>query len=176
MTDTTESVTGTGSGAGTGARTEDVDRLIRMVSRFLLRNSAEGTFDLHLRLRDIGRAYGVQIQSLAMMEGLVVTTTHADGSQRTDIVHAQPSLERLDQVSSYKQLDRQIVEGRLTAPEAIGTPRGAGTAAASLPLVGAFRRRDAVRRRLRAQCPGQLASVRWLAHPGCGDGCGVSGR
>ena len=119
MTDTTESVTGTGSGAGTGARTEDVDRLIRMVSRFLLRNSAEGTFDLHLRLRDIGRAYGVQIQSLAMMEGLVVTTTHADGSQRTDIVHAQPSLERLDQVSSYKQLDRQIVEGRLTAPEAI---------------------------------------------------------
>ena len=115
MTDTSESVAVTGAGAGT----TDVDRLIRMASTFLLRNSAEGTFDLHLRLRDIGRAYGVDVQSMAMMEGLVVITTHPDGTQRSEVVHAQPSLERLDQVSHFKQLDRQIVGGRLTASEAV---------------------------------------------------------
>ncbi len=109
MTATTEAVTGT----------DDVDRLIRMVSKFLLRNSSEGTFDLHLQLRDIGRAYGVDIESLAMMEGLVVVTTHADGRQRSDVVHAQPSLERLDQVSHFKQLEQHIVAGKLTACEAI---------------------------------------------------------
>ncbi len=109
MTDTTQAVT----------RTDDVDRLIRMVSKFLLRNSAEGTFDLHLQLRDIGRAYGVDIESLAMMEGLVVVITHADGSQRSDIVHAQPSLERLDQVSHFKQLEQLIVSGKLTACAAV---------------------------------------------------------
>lgn len=105
--------------AAIATTTDDVDRLIRMVSKFLLRNSAEGTFDLHLRLRDIGRAYGVGIESLVMMEGLVVVITHADGSQVTTVVHAQPSLERLDQVSHFKQLDRQIVAGRLTACEAV---------------------------------------------------------
>lgn len=109
MTATTEAVTGT----------DDVDRLIRMVSKFLLRNSSEGTFDLHLQLRDIGRAYGVDIESLAMMEGLVVVTTHGDGRQRSDVVHAQPSLERLDQVSHFKQLEQHIVAGKLTACEAI---------------------------------------------------------
>ena len=108
MTETSERVT-----------TDDVDRLIRMAAKFLLRNSAEGTFDLHIRLRDIGRAYGVEVESLAMMEGLVVVTTHADGSQRSEVIHAQPSLERLDQVSHYKQLDRQIVAGQLTATQAV---------------------------------------------------------
>lgn len=106
-------------GAETSAGAKDVDRLIRMAAKFLLRNSAEGTFDLHLRLRDIGRAYGAEIESLVMMEGLMVVVTHADGSQTSTVVHAQPSLERLDQVSHFKQLDRQIVAGRLTACEAI---------------------------------------------------------
>ena len=109
MTDTSDAV----------STTDDIDRLIRMASKFLLRNSAEGTFDLHVRLRDIGRAYGVDVESLAMMEGLVVITTHADGSQKSEIVHAQPSLERLDQVSHFKQLDRQIVGGQLSAAEAV---------------------------------------------------------
>jgi uncharacterized membrane protein YjjP (DUF1212 family) len=109
MTDTAAAVT----------RADDVDRLIKMAARFLLRNSAEGTFDLHLRLRDIGTAYGVKIESLVMMEGLVLVITHPDGSQTSTVVHAQPSLERLDLVSDFKQLDRQIVSGRLTACEAI---------------------------------------------------------
>jgi uncharacterized membrane protein YjjB (DUF3815 family) len=98
---------------------DDIDRLIHMVAKFLLRNSAEGTFDLHGRLRDIGSTYGVKVASLTMMEGLVVVITHGDGSQTTDVVHAQPSLERLDQVSHFKRLDRQIATGRLTASEAI---------------------------------------------------------
>jgi uncharacterized membrane protein YjjB (DUF3815 family) len=109
MTDTAPVVT----------RADDVDRLIRMASKFLLRNSAEGTFDLHLRLRDIGRSYGVTVESLVMMEGLVLVITHPDGSQTTTVVHAQPSLERLDLVSHFKQLDRQIVTGQLTACQAI---------------------------------------------------------
>jgi uncharacterized membrane protein YjjB (DUF3815 family) len=103
----------------TTATAEDVDRLIRSASKFLLRNSAEGTFDLHLQLRDIGDTYGVTVESLAMMEGLMLVITHADGSQTSTIVHAQPSLERLDLVSHFKQLDRQIVAGRLTANEAM---------------------------------------------------------
>lgn len=109
MTDTTDAVT----------QADDVDRLIRMASKFLLRNSAEGTFDLHLRLRDIGTSYGVTIESMVMMEGLVLVIRHPDGRQTTTVVHAQPSLERLDLVSHFKQLDRQIVTGRLTASEAL---------------------------------------------------------
>jgi uncharacterized membrane protein YjjB (DUF3815 family) len=100
-------------------RDDDIDRLVRMAGTFLLRNSAEGTFDLHLRLRDIGRAYGVQVRSMVMMEGLLVVVTHADGRQVSDVVHAQPSLERLDLVSHYKQLDRRMVAGELTVAEAI---------------------------------------------------------
>jgi uncharacterized membrane protein YjjP (DUF1212 family) len=109
MTDTAHAVTSA----------EDVDELIRMAGKFLLRNSAEGTFDLHLRLRDIGRSYGVTVESLVMMEGLVLVITHSDGRQTSAVVHAQPSLERLDLVSHFKQLDRQIVTGRLTAAEAL---------------------------------------------------------
>jgi uncharacterized membrane protein YjjP (DUF1212 family) len=109
----------TGADRRAGSGTDDVDRLIRMAAKFLLRNSAEGTFDLHLRLRDIGNSYGVTVESMVMMEGLVLVINHADGSQTTTVVHAQPSLERLDLVSHFKQLDRQIVSGRLTACEAI---------------------------------------------------------
>jgi uncharacterized membrane protein YjjP (DUF1212 family) len=109
----------TGADRRAGSGTDDIDRLIRMAAKFLLRNSAEGTFDLHLRLRDIGNSYGVTVESMVMMEGLVLVINHADGSQTTTVVHAQPSLERLDLVSHFKQLDRQIVSGRLTACEAI---------------------------------------------------------
>jgi uncharacterized membrane protein YjjB (DUF3815 family) len=96
------------------ASPDDVDRLIHLASKFLLRNSAEGTFDIHLRLRDIGRTYGAKVESLVMMEGLVLVITHPDGSQTSTVVH-----ERLDLVSHFKQLDRQIVTGHLTAREAI---------------------------------------------------------
>jgi uncharacterized membrane protein YjjP (DUF1212 family) len=110
----------TTAGAGsTDVSNDDVDRLIHLTAKFLLRNSAEGTFDLHARLRDIGAAYGVGIQSMIMMEGLLVVITHVDGSQKSFVVHAQPSLERLDLVSHFKELDRRIVAGKLTARQAL---------------------------------------------------------
>jgi uncharacterized membrane protein YjjP (DUF1212 family) len=104
--------------AVTVANGEEIDQLVHQAAVFLLRNSAEGTFDLHLRLRDIGAAYGVQVKSMVMMEGLLLVITHPDGTQRSDIVHAQPSLERLDLVSYFKDLDRQIVAGQVPAERA----------------------------------------------------------
>ncbi|MGP0107760.1 MAG: threonine/serine exporter family protein [Acidimicrobiales bacterium] len=97
---------------------DDIDRLIRVVSKFLLRNSSEGTFDLHVTLREIGAAFEVRIESMVMMEGLLVVITHPDGGQWSGVVHAQPSLERLDLVSNFKQLDRRIIAGELSAVEA----------------------------------------------------------
>jgi uncharacterized membrane protein YjjP (DUF1212 family) len=101
------------------ASVEEIDELVHKAGTFLLRNSAEGTFDLHLRLRDIGAAYGVRVKSMVMMEGLLVVITHPDGTQRSDVVHVQPSLERLDLISNFKRLDQLIVSGQVPAGQAI---------------------------------------------------------
>ena len=84
---------------------------MRRAGRFLLRNSSEGTFDLDVTLRGIGAAYGARIEALIMMEGMSYVVTHADGRQRAGVVHAQPTLERLDQVSEFKDLDPRISAG-----------------------------------------------------------------
>ena len=97
---------------------DDVDRLIRQAGVFLLRNSSEGTFDLDMTLREIGRAYGSQVEALINMEGMSYVVTHADGRQRSGIVHAQPSLERLDQAADFKELTTRISTGALTAADA----------------------------------------------------------
>ncbi len=97
---------------------DDLDRLVRRTGRFLLRNSSEGTFDLHVTLREVGAAYGARIESQIMMEGLSYVVTHADGHQRSGMVHAQPTLERLDQVAEFKILRTAITDGGPTAGEA----------------------------------------------------------
>lgn len=94
---------------------DDVDRLVRRAGRFLLRNSSEGTFDLDATLREIGAAYGVRVEAFINMEGMSFIVTHADGRQRMGIIHAQPSLERLDQMSEFKELVGRISSGALTA-------------------------------------------------------------
>ena len=101
------------------APARDVDLLITTSAHFLLRNSAEGTFDLESNLRQIGEVYGAEVAALVNMEGLVVVITHDDGSERTCVVHAEPSLERLDQLSQFKVLSQRIEAGELSAAEAV---------------------------------------------------------
>ena len=103
---------------------DDVALLIRSAGKFLLRNSSEGTFDLHTELRGIGAAYGCRVEAMVTMEGLAYVITHADGSQRNGVVHAQPSLERLDLVSEFKTLTQQIGAGELSAAEAAAAIEG----------------------------------------------------
>ncbi len=99
---------------------DDLDRLVRRAGRFLLRNSSEGTFDLHVTLRSVGAAFGARIESQVMMEGLSYVVTHADGHQRSGMVHAQPTLERLDQLAEFKDLRTRITAGGMTAGGADG--------------------------------------------------------
>lgn len=98
---------------------DDIDRLARAAGLFLLRNSSEGTFDLQVTLRNLGQAYGARIDSFINMEGMSYVVTHADGHQRTGVVHAQPSLERLDLLSEFKVLTEEITSGRLAPGVAV---------------------------------------------------------
>jgi uncharacterized membrane protein YjjB (DUF3815 family) len=97
----------------------DVDDLMRRCAKFLLRNSAEGTFDLQSGLRSLAAPYGATLEALTNMEGIVLIITHADGTQHSSVVHAQPTLERLDQVSEFKFLTEEIARGELSARQAI---------------------------------------------------------
>lgn len=107
--------------ATTTARSEqdEVAGLVRQSAKFLLRNSSEGTFDLHSELRQVGDAYGCKVEALVTMEGLSYVITFPDGSQRNGVVHAQPSLERLDLVSRFKLLLGQITGQEVSAAEAL---------------------------------------------------------
>jgi len=98
---------------------DDVTRLVRSAGTFLLRNSSEGTFDLHTILQRIGGAYGCRVEAMVTMEGLSYVITYPDLHQRTGVLHAQPSLERLDLVSEFKSLEARITSGALTAREAV---------------------------------------------------------
>jgi len=98
---------------------DDIDRLARSAGRFLLRNSSEGTFDLQVTLREIGEAYGVRIESFINMEGMSYVVNHPDGRQRSGVVHAQPSLERLDLLTEFKFLTGRITAREVTAGEAV---------------------------------------------------------
>ena len=117
---------------------EDLDRLIRQAGVFLLRNSAEGTFDLSATLGSVGEAYGARVEAMVTMEGMTWVVTHVDGSQRSGIVHAQPSLERLDQVADFKELTTAIGAGRLTPAEALEALDRIETAPARYPLWARF--------------------------------------
>lgn len=93
----------------------DVDELLRRLVRFLLRNSAEGAFELQPVIRAVGKTYGVRADVLIIVEGAVVTVSHADGSQYTAIVRVAPELARLDLVSESKLLVNRIIAGELSA-------------------------------------------------------------
>ena len=98
---------------------QEIDVLLRRVGKFLLRNSSEGTFDLQAAMRDIGSIYGALVETMVTMEGLLLVVTHADGTQTNSVVHAQPSLERLDMLSEFKLLSNAISDGALSAKEAL---------------------------------------------------------
>lgn len=100
------------------AQLTDIDRLLRRTATFLLRNSAEGAFDLAGTLAKIGAAYGVGIDTLVQVEGMVLVVTHPDGHQYTTSVHIAPVLERFDQVSEFRLLLNRIIAGELGAAEA----------------------------------------------------------
>ena len=93
----------------------DIDELLRRLARFLLRNSAEGAFELQPVIRAVGKAYGVRADVLIIVEGAVVTVSHADSSQYTAIVRVAPELARLDLVSESKLLVNRITAGELSA-------------------------------------------------------------
>jgi uncharacterized membrane protein YjjB (DUF3815 family) len=117
---------------------DDIDRLARSAGRFLLRNSSEGTFDLQLTLREMGAAYDARIESFINMEGMTYVVTHADGHQRSGVVHAQPSLERLDLLTEFKFLTNRITEGTLTAGEAVDELEALEHRRAPFPLWARF--------------------------------------
>jgi len=99
---------------------EDVNRLLFRLTRFLLRHSAEGAFEIRDTVRQVGAACGVQADVLAIAEGGVLTVGHGGehgNPPYTAIVRTTPELARLDLVSDCKFLLHRIVTGEL-APAA----------------------------------------------------------
>jgi uncharacterized membrane protein YjjP (DUF1212 family) len=101
----------------TGASTPaaEVDRLLTRLTRFLLRHSAEGAFELRDTVRQAGAAFGARADVLALAEGAVLEVNHADGSQFVATLRVLPGLTRLDLVAEAKFLLSEIVGGRLSA-------------------------------------------------------------
>lgn len=95
--------------------TQAVDRLLTQLTRFLLRNSAEGAFELRYTVRSVGAAYGAQADLLAITEGAVLSVAHRGGSRYTATVHVTPELARLDLVSRGKDLVHRMISGTLPA-------------------------------------------------------------
>ncbi len=92
-----------------------VDRLLTQLTRFLLRNSAEGAFELRYTVRSVGAAYGARADLLAITEGAVLSVAHPGGSRYTATVHVTPELARLDLVSQGKGLVHRMTSGTVTA-------------------------------------------------------------
>ncbi|MGP8001218.1 MAG: threonine/serine exporter ThrE family protein [Streptosporangiaceae bacterium] len=92
-----------------------VDRLLTQLTRFLLRNSAEGAFELRDTVREVGAAYGARADVLAITEGAVLSVDHPSGAQYTATVHVAPELARLDLVTEAKRLVNRMVSGTLSA-------------------------------------------------------------
>ena len=97
-----------------------MDRLLSALTRFLLRHSAEGAFELRDTVQAVGRAYGVRAEILAIAEGAVLTVRHPDGPAYHDTVRVEPELARLDLVSKAKFLVNGILTGKLNAVAARG--------------------------------------------------------
>ena len=97
-----------------GDEVDAVQRLLRRLTSFLLRHSAEGAFELWDTVRQVAAAYGVQAEMLAIAEGAVVTLQCPDGTTRSVTVRVSPELARLDLVAAGKFLVSRIVAGELT--------------------------------------------------------------
>jgi len=96
--------------------TPAVDRLLTQLTRFLLRNSAEGAFELRYTIRSVGAACGAQADLLAITEGAVLSVAHPGGARYTATVHVAPELARLDLVSQGKDLVHRMISGAAPAP------------------------------------------------------------
>jgi len=96
----------------------DVERLLRRLTSFLLRHSAEGAFELRDTVRQVAAVYGAEAEILAIAEGAVLTVQSPDGTARSATVRVNPELARLDLVAEGKFLVRRIFAGQLTAAAA----------------------------------------------------------
>jgi uncharacterized membrane protein YjjP (DUF1212 family) len=97
---------------------DDIERLLRRLTSFLLRHSAEGAFELRDTVRQVAGVYGARAEILAIVEGAVLTVECPDGTSRSATVRVSPELARLDLVAEGKFLVRRIMEGALPAAQA----------------------------------------------------------
>ena len=93
----------------------EINRLLVRLTRFLLRNSAEGGFEVRSTVRQVAGACGARADVLAIAEGAVLTVRHRDDSSYAETVQVAPELARLDLVAEGKFLVRRIVDGELGA-------------------------------------------------------------
>jgi len=91
----------------------EINRLLVRLTQFLLRNSAEGGFEVRDTVRRVADACGAKADVLAIAEGAVLTVRHRDDSSYAETVQVTPELARLDLVSEGKFLVRRIVDGEL---------------------------------------------------------------
>jgi uncharacterized membrane protein YjjP (DUF1212 family) len=97
---------------------DDIERLLRRLTSFLLRHSAEGAFELRDTVRQVAAVYGAEAEILAIVEGAVLTIQCKDGTSRAATIRVSPELARLDLVAEGKFLVRRIFAGELTAAAA----------------------------------------------------------
>src|SRR3984957_3794158 len=96
----------------------EINRLLVRLTRFLLRNSAEGGFEVRDTVRRVADACGAKADVLAIAEGAVLTVRHRDESSYAETVQITPELARLDLVAEGKFLVGRIVNGELGAQSA----------------------------------------------------------
>ena len=94
------------------------ERLLRRLTSFLLRHSAEGAFELRDTVRQVADVYGAEAEILAIVEGAVLTIERRDGTSRSATIRVSPELARLDLVAEGKFLVRRIIAGELAAAAA----------------------------------------------------------
>jgi uncharacterized membrane protein YjjP (DUF1212 family) len=97
-----------------GSTDTDVDELLSGLTRFLLRHSAEGAFELRDTVQSVGRAYDAEAEILALAEGAVLTVRRGDGPVYHDTIRVGPELTRLDLVSEAKFLVNRVLAGELS--------------------------------------------------------------
>src|ERR1700722_1479772 len=104
----------------------EINRLLVRLTRFLLRNSAEGGFEVRDTVRRVADACGAKADVLAIAEGAVLTVRHRDESSYAETVQITPELARLDLVAEGKFLVGRIVNGELGARSANRALAGPG--------------------------------------------------
>src|ERR1700722_16581183 len=107
----------------------EINRLLVRLTRFLLRNSAEGGFEVRDTVRRVADACGAKADVLAIAEGAVLTVRHRDESSYAETVQITPELARLDLVAEGKFLVGRVVDGELRARSG---PRAANRARTDL--------------------------------------------